>query len=144
ADRARSDAHFRRASEPPPAFEPSPTSVARRSSGASRIGQSSLSEEVARILDPTLALGRARSEQKDKTKEKEPNRISSSEMEAVKVPPPADPALGPATPVSQRRPTVPPPPGDPSPSEEAKHRPVDPRGVTLPAMRRAPSKPPKA
>jgi hypothetical protein len=139
ADRARIEAQFRRASDPPPAFEPSPTSAARRSSGASRIGQPTLSDEVARILDPSLSLGRARTE----VKEQPPKRISSSEMEAVKIPVP-DPALGPATPVSQRRPTVPPPPAESGPPEGSKQRRlVDPRGVTLPAIR-PPSKPPKA
>ena len=49
ADRARIDAHFRRASTAPPAPEPS-SPVSRRSSGASRLWPS-LSDEVARILD---------------------------------------------------------------------------------------------
>jgi hypothetical protein len=136
ADRARIEAHFRRSSDAPPAFEPSPTS-ARRSSGA-RLAQSSLSDEVARILDPSLLLGRSRTEPKTA-----PKRISSSEMEAVKVPPQSDAALGPQTPASQRHPTVPPPPAAPAPRTAGKSDPVDPRGATLPALRRAPSKPPK-
>jgi hypothetical protein len=137
ADRARIEAHFRRTSDPPPAFEPSPTS-ARRSSGAGRIVQTNLSEEVARILGPTLALGRTRDEQKDPPR----RRISSGEMEAVKVPAQSDSALGPATPASQRRPTLPPPAPEPAAPKEKK--PVDPRGITLPAIEAARLKPPKA
>lgn len=134
ADRARIEARFRRTSDAPPAFEPSPTS-ARRSSGASRVGQS-LSEEVARILDPSLALGRTRQE-----KEESPRRISSSEMEAVKVPPQSDKALGPATPREERHPTVPPPPAATKPTAGTSGtKPVDPRGATVPALRRPPAK----
>jgi hypothetical protein len=136
ADRARIEAHFRRTSDAPPSFEPSPTS-ARRPSGASRFGSKSLSDEVARILDPSLALGRARSEQ-DEPPSKKP---SSPDITIVKVPSQAD--LGPVAPPSQRRPTVPPPPvtseAKPRPKEPA---PVDPRGVTYPALRRSSSKPP--
>jgi hypothetical protein len=138
ADRARIEVNFRRTSDVPPPFEPSPTS-ARRSSGAARLTQSSLSDEVARILDPSLMLGRARSEQQPP-----PKRISSSEMEAVKVPPQSDASLGPAAPASQRHPTVPPPPVSPAHGAARESAPVDPRGATLPAFRRAPSKPPKA
>ena len=43
------------------------------------MGLPSLSEEVARILDPSLALGRARDEKKEQKRS-----ISSGEMEAVK------------------------------------------------------------
>ncbi len=50
ADRARIDAHYRRASSAPPAPDPVPAS--RRSSGARVLP--SLSEEVARILDSSL------------------------------------------------------------------------------------------
>jgi len=151
ADRARIEAHFRRTSDAPPAFEPTPTSI-RRSSGAGRPAQTSLSDEVARILDPSL-LGRTRAEQQPGPT---PKRISSSEMEAVKPPPQSDAALGPPVPVSQRHPTVPPPPvtGPPAPervspvptsnaTKKTHSDPVDPRGATLPAFRRAPSKPPK-
>lgn len=135
ADRARIEAHFRRTSEAPPTFEPSPTS-ARRSS-ASRLGQTSLSDEVSRILDPSLALGRARSEQDEPPSK----NISSPEIAAVKVPSQAD--LGPLVPPSQRRPTVPPPPLTPEANPKAKESvPVDPRGVTYPALKRPSSKPP--
>jgi hypothetical protein len=51
ADRARVDAHYLRASSPPPAPDPVPAS--RRSSGAMRLP--SLSDEVARILDSSLS-----------------------------------------------------------------------------------------
>src|SRR6185436_12693028 len=61
ADRTRIDAYFRRTSDAPPPFEPSPTSIRRASIAAQRIAPS-LSAEVARILDPSLALGRARDE----------------------------------------------------------------------------------
>ncbi|HEX6272621.1 MAG TPA: hypothetical protein VFZ53_06270 [Polyangiaceae bacterium] len=138
ADRARIEAHFRRTSDVPPPFEPSPTS-ARRPNGSARLTQPSLSDEVARILDPSLSLGRARAEQ-----QAAPKRISSSEMEVVKPPPQSDAALGPAAPASQRQPTVPPPAATPAPEGARKSDPVDPRGVTLPALRRASSKPPKA
>jgi hypothetical protein len=135
ADRARIDARFRRTSDAPPPFEASPTS-ARRSSGASRVGQS-LSEEVARILDPSLALGRTRQDKEEPT----PKRISSSEMEAVKVPPQSDKALGPEAPVAERHPTVPPPPVASKPSARTSGtKPVDPRGATVPALRRPPAK----
>ncbi len=138
ADRARIEAHFRRTSDAPPAFEP-PTSM-RRSSGASRIGQTSLSDEVARILDPTLALGRARDEQKETPR----RHISSGEMEAVKIPVQSDSSLGPAAPLSQRRPTLPPtapaaPTTEPSASKD--NKPVDPRGITLPAIEQQRVKP---
>jgi hypothetical protein len=138
ADRARIEAHFRRTSDAPPAFEP-PTSM-RRSSGASRMGMTSLSEEVSRILDPTLALGRTRDVEKDPPK----RRISSGEMEAVKVPAQSDSALGPATPVSQRHPTLPPQPAPIEPARPKEEKPVDPRGITLPAIEQARLKPPKA
>lgn len=140
ADRARIEAHFRRTSDAPPAFDP-PTSM-RRSSGASRIGQPSLSEEVARILDPTLALGRARDEQKAPRR----RRISSGEMEAVKVPAQSGSALGPETPLSQRRPTLPPvaPAATAEPTAPKDNKAVDPRGITLPAIEQARLKPPKA
>lgn len=80
ADRARIDAHFRRASTAPPPPDPAPTS--RRSSGASRLVPS-LSAEVARILDPSLGAERARSE--------EPLRRPSSAPPAST---PSDPASG--------------------------------------------------
>jgi hypothetical protein len=138
ADRARIEAHFRRTSEAPPPFE-APTSV-RRSGGVSRAGQPSLSDEVSRILDPSLLLGRSRPERQAPA----PKRISSSEIEAVKPPAQSDAALGPAAPVALRRSTVPPPPVLPAPSVEkdASER-VDPRGRTLPALGRTPEKPPK-
>jgi len=139
ADRARIEAHFRRTSEAPPAFESSPMS-ARRSSGATRAGQPSLSDEVSRILDPSLSLGRNRTERQAPA----PRRISSSEIEAVKPPAQSDAALGPAAPVALRRSTVPPPPVLPVPSVEkgASER-VDPRGRTMPALGRTPEKPSK-
>ena len=137
ADRARIVAHFRRTSDAPPPLESSPTS-ARRAAG-SRITSTSLSAEVSRILDPSLLLGRARTEPATPA----PRRISSSEMEAVKVPPQTDAALGPAAPVSQRHPTVPPPATPKPPAIPRSDAPVDPRGATLPALRRTPSKPPK-
>jgi hypothetical protein len=156
ADRARIEANFKRTSDAPPAFEP-PTSM-RRSSGVSRLGQPSLSDEVARILDPTLALGRARDEKKGPKR-----RISSGEMEAVKIPVQSDAALGPATPISQRHPTLPPAaaaaeptaakrdkPVEPKPVQRGEvpgggqPKPVDPRGITLPALEQAREKPRKA
>jgi hypothetical protein len=54
ADRARIDAHFRRASSAPPA--PDPVPAPRRSCGTSRL-LPSLSDEVARILDSSLPGG---------------------------------------------------------------------------------------
>jgi len=139
ADRARIEAHFRRASDAPPAFETSPMS-ARRSNGATRAGQSNLSDEVARILDPSLSLGRSRPERRSPA----PRRISSSEIEAVKPPAQSDAALGPATPLSQRRSTVPPPPVIAAPvAEKDAVDTVDPRGRTMPALRRTPEKPSK-
>jgi hypothetical protein len=138
ADRARIEAHFRRTSDAPPPFEPSPTSARR--SGATRGTPTNLSDEVDRILDPSLLLGRTRTEPSAPA----PRRISSSEMEAVKVVPPhSDAALGPATPVSQRHPTVPPPAPLKSPPLPRSDAPVDPRAVTMPALRRAPVKPVK-
>ena len=135
ADRARIEAHFRRTSDAPPTFEPSPTS-ARRSSG-SRLGSKSLSDEVARILDPSLALGRARSEQ-DEQPSKKP---SSPDIAVVRIPSQSD--LGPVAPPSQRRPTVPPTPVPSEAKSKTKEPgPVDPRGVTYPALKRASSKPP--
>lgn len=139
ADRARIEARFRRPSDAPPPFEP-PTSV-RRSSGVGRGAQPSLSDEVARILDPSLVLGKLRAERP----EQGPKRISSSELAAVKLPAQPDAALGPATPPSERASTLPPSIGQ---SATTVHRatpdPVDPRGATIPALRRGPSKPPKA
>jgi len=55
ADRSRVDAHFRRASSPPPPLDPQ--TPARRAS-TSRLP--SLSDEVARILDSSLAAGASR------------------------------------------------------------------------------------
>ena len=56
ADRARLDVHYRRASTLPPEPEPLPT--ASRSTSAARLVPR-LSEEIARILDPSLASARA-------------------------------------------------------------------------------------
>jgi hypothetical protein len=134
ADRARIEARFRRTSDAPPAFEPSPTS-ARRSAGTSRIG-GTLSEEVARILDPSLALGRTRQEKEEPS----PRRISSSEMEAVKVPAQSDAALGPEAPAAERHPTLPPPPVTRPSAGTSGTKSVDPKGPTVPALRRPPAK----
>jgi hypothetical protein len=59
ADRSRVTALFRRASSAPPPPIVDPTPVSRRSSGASRL-TGTLSDEVNRILDPTLVGERAR------------------------------------------------------------------------------------
>jgi hypothetical protein len=72
ADRARIDAHYRRASVMPAAPDPVPAS--RRSSGATRLVPS-LSDEVSRILDPSLTSA-ARSAS-------EPPRRPSTETPAV-------------------------------------------------------------
>jgi hypothetical protein len=112
------------------------------------MGLPSLSAEVARILDPSLALGKTRDEKKEPPK----RTISSGEMEAVKLPSQSDSALGPATPISQRRPTLPPvapgpavpdvPAAPAAPAAPKQNKPVDPRGITLPALEQ--TKPPKA
>jgi len=78
ADRARVDAHFRRPSTAPPAADPVPAS--RRSSGATRLVPR-LSDEVARILDSSLAGERARTSE-------EPTRRAGSDPPA----PRSDPA----------------------------------------------------
>jgi hypothetical protein len=136
ADRARIEASFRRTSDAPPAFEPSPTAVRRAAIGG-RGNQPSLSDEVARILDPSLSLGRSRTEPAVPS----PRRISSSELDAVNVPEQSDVTLGPEAPPSQRPATLPPPPA--TAAAVRRSEPVDPRGATMPALRRAPSKPPK-
>lgn len=78
ADRARVEAHFRRASSPPPAPDPIPAS--RRSSGTTRLVPR-LSDEVARILDSSLTGERARTSE-------EPARPPGSDTPA----PRSDPA----------------------------------------------------
>jgi hypothetical protein len=97
ADRARVDVHYRRASTIPPPPEPLPTS--RRLSNTARLVPR-LSEEIARILDPSLAAS-ARAQ----TEEPAPRRSANSEA-----PPPPTPA--PASPRSLSEP--PPPSGRPS------------------------------
>ncbi len=96
ADRARVDVHYRRASTIPPPPEPLPTS--RRLSSTARLVPR-LSDEIARILDPSLAAS-ARSQ----TEEPPPRRSSNSE---------APPPLAPASPRSLSEPP-PPPSGRPS------------------------------
>jgi len=101
ADRARIDAHYRRPSSAPPAPDPVPAS--RRSSGASRL-LPSLSDEVARILDSSLATERQRTSE-------EPARRPSSDAPPMRTPsnpPPARPSEAPA-PASVPRPSRPPP-----------------------------------
>ena len=70
-------------------------------------------------------------------------------MQAVKIPAQSDAALGQPTPLSQRHPTLPPPAAAaehvaPKKKEPAEQKPVDPRGITLPALEQARLKPPKA
>ena len=102
ADRARIDAHFRRASSAPPAPDPLPAS--RRSSGSSRL-LPSLSEEVARILDSSLTgSGRFPSEEP-------PSRRSSVSSEV----PAPELAKGDKAPLS--RPPGSRPPGSQPPTE---------------------------
>jgi len=109
ADRARIDAHFRRASTlPPPAPEPS-SPVSRRSSGASRLWPS-LSDEVARILDSSRA---ERSPTSEEPPRPTPTRGASdaSELAPKSVhppksvrPPPSDAPPPPVSPVRSSRP----------------------------------------
>lgn len=95
ADRARLDVHYRRASILPPAPEPAPTS--RRSTNAARFVPR-LSEEIARILDPSLTGARTDAE--------EPRRSAGDAVTSV---PAAPRPLSEPPPPSGRRSSRPPP-----------------------------------
>jgi hypothetical protein len=98
ADRARVDAHYRRESVLPPAPEPLPT--ARRTSPSRLMPR--LSEEIARILDPSLLAPRAGSD------DSSPRRGSADVTDAVTTAPaPSRPLSEP--PPSGRRSSRPPP-----------------------------------
>jgi hypothetical protein len=103
ADRARIEAHYRRASSVPPAPDPVPAS--RRSSGARVLP--SLSEEVARILDSSLTNASR------PPSVPPPRRASSERPPAPSTPPSQRPGPAPAseTPLSpgSARPSRPPP-----------------------------------
>jgi hypothetical protein len=106
ADRARIDAHFRRASYAPPAPDPVPAS--RRSSGAARL-MPSLSDEVARILDPSLTAA-----SRPPTDTPTPRRMASDRPPPPSSPPsqrpPPKPGSEAAPPAgTERRSTRPPP-----------------------------------
>ncbi len=112
ADRARIDAHFRRASSVPPAPDPPP--VSRRSSGA-RV-TATLSDEVARILAPGRLAQQPRAPSDAagrRTSTPVSTRVPDARLEAESSPPP--------------RSDTPPPSRSPSPATPPVRRPRVPR-----------------
>jgi len=109
ADRSRIDAHFRRASSAPPAPDPLPAS--RRSSGASRI-LPSLSDEVARILDPSLAgSGRFPSEEPPTRRSSSSSELPATNLAKGSTPPASRPSSETPRPTGTERRSSRPPPG---------------------------------
>jgi hypothetical protein len=126
ADRARIDAYVRRASSAPPPTFSEPITISRRSAAASLRG-TSLSEEVARILDPSLPRERGRSP----SGEPLPRRPSSGGMPAVRPEgaPSSHRSAGP------QRDSIPPPLRDSTPPPKRDSVPPPGRGSTPPPKR---------
>lgn len=107
ADRSRINALFRRASSAPPPPIADPVPVSRRSSGAGRL-TGTLSDEVNRILDPSLAYDRFRSEEPP-TRRTPSQRFPAVEPGSARSRrdsvPPAPASTPPSTPPSARFPS---------------------------------------
>jgi hypothetical protein len=110
ADRARVDAHYRRASTLPPPPDspgPEPFPVARRTSSTARFVPR-LSEEIARILDPSLA-GSARAAAEEAAHRRTPNPEPAPTDAVTTAPVASRPLSEPPPPLSTRRSSRPPP-----------------------------------